>query len=317
MDNIIICCATGKSGGHIIPNLTWARKQYPHAKILFFSNNTPLDYALLKNNVDYHVPLVIPRTGNLVNKLILPCALGWASLQSVFYLIRYQPHVILTTGGIEALPVCFAGWLLRIPIDLYEVNAAPGKASYVLSFVASKIFVCFKKAQQYFKNAQLIDYPMRDISSEPITIPHFSKERKTILILGGSQGSKSLNSTIKTIISKNTVNDRIQIIHQYGSDAQEWNNFYTQAKVPAVTFDFSSTIHAYYPHADIVICRSGAGSLFETIYFKKKCITIPLEHVGGNHQVVNAHAMAQEYPDMVYVFRGSDEELLQLLQGLL
>ena len=285
-----ICCATGKSGGHIIPNLTIAREKYPDAQILFFSNNSPLDYSLLKDGVAYHVPFRFLRTNTLLAKLLFPFGMIWASLRSIFYLIKYKPSVIISTGGIEAIPVCCAGWLLRIPIELYEVNALPGKAITLIAPLATTIFVCFKTTQTYFKNAQLTNYPIRFTTSQPIHIPHFNDQRKTILVLGGSQGSKRINDAIKKIIEIPEIARHIQIIHQYGFDSRDWKTIYYNAGVPAVAFDFAKDIHNYYPLADTVICRSGAGSLFETAYFKKRCITIPLTHHAGGHQVANAKA---------------------------
>ncbi len=288
-----ICCATGKSGGHIIPNLTLAQ-QKKAKRTIFFSNTTPLDYKLLKDTVDLHIPLHIPRLNSLLHKLIFPFAFCWSFLKSFYFLAKEQPDVILSTGGIEALPVCIAGWLLRVPIELYEMNAIPGKAIRFLAPLATNIFVCFKSSQQFFKNAKRHPYPIRFKKTAPIEIPQFKKNRKTILLLGGSQGSCALNDALLNCIENEAIAKKIQIMHQYGFDERDWKKIYAELGIPAIVFDFTNTIDTYYPHADLVICRSGAGSLFETAYFNKPCITIPLKNFGAGHQIANAKAMAQE-----------------------
>jgi UDP-N-acetylglucosamine--N-acetylmuramyl-(pentapeptide) pyrophosphoryl-undecaprenol N-acetylglucosamine transferase len=298
MDNIkkTICCATGKSGGHIIPNLTLAQqyaKKYDNARIMFFSNTTPLDFKLLAHKVDIHIPLSLTRLNNIIDYCKIPFLLAWCFIKSFFFLLKEKPELIISTGGIEAIPVCIMGWILHIPIHLYEVNALPGKALKLLAPLASQLYVCFESTQYYFKNAQQTSYPIRFESNTPIPISHFEKNRKTILVLGGSQGSRTINDAILKLVQDHTISQKIQIIHQYGFDTRNWKNIYNQHAIPAVTFAFIDTIENYYPLADMVICRAGAGSLFETAYFKKPCITIPLEKFAGGHQVTNAQAISK------------------------
>ena len=102
----------------------------------------------------------------------------------------------------------------------------------------------------------------------------------------------------------------IQIIHQAGAqDTTDWNSFYKKHKIDAVTFDFSKTLHTYFSIADLVVCRSGAGSLFETAFFKKPCITIPLETKQNSHQVLNAVEMQKLYPKFFTVIRQNELQM--------
>ncbi len=299
-----ICCATGFSGGHIIPNLQWAREQQKQNEpILFFSANSDLDNKLLKNNVDYHIPL----------HLQAPC---WYQLpififnfvfsfsKSFYYLNKHKPQVVLSTGSIIALPVCIAAWLLRIPIELFELNATPGQAIKWLAPLANKIHVCFRKTKSCFNEKRCIfsPYPIR-FKSKSIRAKIFApSDRKLIFIQGGSQGSVSLNKKIKALIEDYPeIAHKIAIIHQTGTiDTFDWKQFYNKHKIPAQLFQFDQEIEKYYAEADLIICRSGAGQLFEALYFQKPCITVPLEIPGNNHQVENAQAMANEYPELIW-----------------
>src|SRR3990167_9465056 len=128
-----ICFVAGKSGGHIIPCLTLAeqyRSKNPELNILFFSTNSSLDKQILNNHtaVSWHIPLPLSSiqithaldyvriAGNILSSL---CT-------SFYYLIKYKPSEIITTGGVVALPVCFLGFILRIPITVYCLDAVPG-----------------------------------------------------------------------------------------------------------------------------------------------------------------------------------------------
>jgi len=204
---------------------------------------------------------------------------------------------------------------LRIPIELYELNVVPGKATTFLAPLATKIRICFQKTKNKFsqKECVLTDYPAR---FKKITDAHMVRigsikklgldpQKKTVLILGGSQGSLSINKKIRQwIIANPQLKKIMQLIHQTGAqDTTDWEEFYHTAGIQAITADFFDDLASLYHAADLVICRSGAGSLFETVFFNKKCITIPLETKQNNHQVHNAMAMQKKYPGLIKVIR--------------
>ena len=81
---------------------------------------------------------------------------------------------------------------------------------------------------------------------------------------------------------------------------KSWYNAYN---IRSVVFDFDQEIAAYYAAADVVICRSGSGSLFEVLFFNKTCITIPLETPTNKHQLANARAMINEHDQLFTMIR--------------
>jgi len=311
-----ICFVAGRSGGHIVPCLTIA--QHHESAPLFFSTTSPLDRQLLGNNkiVGTHVPL---RLGNVPYKKpwLLPqfiMHLATAFFKSFYHLHAFKPTKIITTGSYIAIPVCLAGWLLRIPIELLEVNVKPGSAIKFLAPCATTINICFTETQKYLpKNKCVVTkYPVRFTQKDKnITKTVACKQlnldpaRKTILVLGGSQGSIFINNLIKTYVETNQMmHSKLQIIHQTGAhDATDWQSFYKNVSIPAVVFDYRDDISNCYTAADVVISRAGAGSMFETLFFAKPCITIPLESKTNTHQRDNARAMANEYPEFFTVLR--------------
>ena len=131
----VICVVAGKSGGHIVPAMTYATfciDKNPNSKLLFFSTHTELDRTItaLYPAVTFHVPLVMNTIPGF--KLSQYPVFIWQNLQafgkSFRSLYRLRPEKVMSMGGYVSLPVCLAAWFLRIPVELFELNATPGKA---------------------------------------------------------------------------------------------------------------------------------------------------------------------------------------------
>ena len=311
----IIACVAGRSGGHIIPCLTLA-KPYTDQKyeLLFFSSGQQLDTDILKNytTITQHIPLTII---NVPYKQVWKLPLfGTQFLKScivsLFTLIKKRPEKIISSGGYIALPVCLAAKILWIPIDLYELNVVPGKATKALAPLAKNRYICFSKTASYFSHStQIAPYPIRFISpnteKNSSLFTSYTPTKKTILVLGGSQGSHFINQQLCQLIS--LYGPTLQVIHQTGSDhIGLLENFYLQNGINGTVFAYQQNIAPYYALADLVICRSGAGTLFETLFFKKRCITIPLETNITNHQLDNALALQTDHPELFFVIRQNE-----------
>lgn len=318
--NRTIACAAGHSGGHIVPCLTLVahHRQADLDQCIFFSTDSALDAEIIKKSplVNTHIALGVssPRKwyqlpGHLARMV-------FAFFKSLFHLQQTKPQKIISTGGLVAVPVCLAAWVLRIPIELYELNAVPGKATKFLAPFATRIFVCFEKAVGSFDAGKCsrAHYPLRNFASpqkhEVIDQLNFSTTRKTILILGGSQGSLFINQAIANILAQHSsFQSTIQIIHQTGAaDATDYAALYRSLAIPAQVFPFSTDLAPFYSVADLVIARAGAGTIFETLFLKTPCILIPLETRATDHQVDNAHAIAQEYPALFTMIKQNEIE---------
>ncbi len=302
-----ICFVGGKSGGHIVPCLTLA-KQYKDHSVLFFSTDAPLDQSLVGGHpiINTHItlPIGMLRRTHIYHYPYIAWNIFKSICMSIYKLYKHKPIKVISTGGLVGLPVCLAAKLLRIPVELYELNATPGKAAKVITAFADMIHVCFKNTQKYFpKNKCMISaYPIR--FSHPIEKNDAYKklglnpDKKTIFIVGGSQGSLFLNKLIKQFID-NTHIENIQIIHQTGtSDTTNWQQWYQEQKISAYVFAYTNAINYCYAAADIIISRAGAGTLFEIQFFNTKSIIIPLKTKNTDHQYDNACAMVAQYPDL-------------------
>jgi UDP-N-acetylglucosamine--N-acetylmuramyl-(pentapeptide) pyrophosphoryl-undecaprenol N-acetylglucosamine transferase len=319
LDNNVVktmCCVAGKSGGHIIPCLTIAQDQ--NTKILFFSANTQLDKTILSTNKNIARHVMLPLSSN-TGFLKRIWHVIYSFVLSFFYLCKDRPSKIITTGGIVAIPPCIAGFILRIPITLYSLDAVPGKAIQFLTPLATSVVTPFASSQKYFPThkCNIEPYPIKYKNSHVTTERELalqklglSTEKKTILILGGSQGSLFLNECIKKwTIDESFLLDDIQIIHQTGSgDATDWNSMYKEKNVTAHVFSYYPDLALMYTAANLIICRAGAGTLFEIKFFNKPCIIIPLKTKTTTHQVDNAQAMVTEYPGLFCTIAQEDIE---------
>ena len=206
--------------------------------------------------------------------------------------------------------------MLRIPFEMYELNLIPGKANMLLAPLARTIFICFGASSSHFKRScSLVDYPVRfpmelRKGSQLMALQaiKLSTTKKSLLILGGSQGSTFINNAVKQwLIDNPHLHHVVQVIHQTGAhDATNWQEFYASLNIPAITFDYAPNIEYYYIAADLIICRSGAGTLFEIQFFNKRCITLPLETASTNHQIKNAQALADQHPFLFTVIGNSE-----------
>ena len=94
----------------------------------------------------------------------------------------------------------------------------------------------------------------------------------------------------------------IQVIHQAGSYSTfDWPAFYANEKIPALAFSYDERIKDYYLISDLIICRAGAGTLFEIEFFEKTCLVIPLVAQTTNHQIANARAMQEKNSKLFHV----------------
>ncbi len=299
-----LCAVASGSGGHIIPCITFAQtyKTEPAQPLLFIGNNHQLDTTIQHNctGISTAITLDLPKVPyrqwwKLPLFAIQACT---AFLKSLVLLYKHKPSVVVTTGGYLSIPVCFAAYLLRIPIDIFELNAQPGRTTTFLAPFARSIFICFKETQKYLKKqATLTAYPLRFSASDK----HAEHtEKPTLLVLGGSQGSAFFNVMLESVTPDFL--KKIRVIHQTGSaDLHKVQAFYKRHEIDANVFSYHHNLADYYNQASLVICRAGAGSIFETLFFEKPCIIIPLAAATTTHQQDNALAALQDHPQLVTV----------------
>jgi len=318
MNKKVVACVAGASGGHIIPGivtmLAWEKKGYD---VLFFSTKAELDQSILELYGASFTYCSLPILKVPGKKLWRYPSFFLQFLRAFFRSLQVlkskRPEKVVSMGGIISLPVCLAAWLLGIEIELFELNAVPGKAVRWLAPLATNISVCFKQAAKSFdyKKVQVLPYPVRFFNEHKLSLKKAKAhlglpDKKVILILGGSQGSQSINRLIQKFFTDHSKQaSQIFIIHQTGASSLDqmsskdfYGQLYADLGYEATVFDYLHDLHYYYCAADIVIARAGAGTLFELEFFAKKAIIVPLEFSAEGHQRYNALAMVKRRMDL-------------------
>lgn len=301
----------GGTGGHLTPLIAVAHKLRtklgPEAKFLYIGSGAEMERKIM---AEENIPAKFVLSGkmrryfsfqNFVDFFKVP--IGF--LQSLWILLWYMPDVIFSKGGYVAVPVVLAAWIYRIPILVHESDSTPGIANQFLSKFANRIAVAYPSAEQYFpKNkTAMVGNPIRFevTDGEPFILRRelgFTESRKTILVLGGSQGSKIINESIVKILPQ--LLEHYQVIHQTGQDHYE--NVVSEAafvgvKVghggyAAMPFMNANKLRDAFSMCDLVISRAGATFITEIAANGKPAILIPISHSANDHQRMNAYALA-------------------------
>ena len=305
-----ICFVAGHSAGHILPAITLAQKET--VPVLFISSSKPLDQQILEPHHFLQKKYFLKTSKSKYLKSFVIIA---ALLKSIAILRKNKPSKIVTTAGLVAVPVCIAAKLLGIPFEIYELNVEPGRATKLLTPFCSKIITCFKETQKHLpKNkCHMGIYPVRFTNKDKnldktkiLKKLGLSPNKKTIFVLGGSQGSIGINKLISKAAPELK---EFQIIHQTGvQDKFDYAKHYKALGINNFVTKYYNKMEELFTACDIVICRSGAGTLAEVIFFEKKCITIPLEAYTTIHQVDNAKAIVKEHPELVIFARQNELE---------
>lgn len=227
-------------------------------------------------------------------------------LQSLWILFVFMPDAIFSKGGYVAVPVVLAAWIYRIPVLIHESDSIPGISNQFLSKFAKRVAVAYPSAEQYFPKAKvaLTGNPVRFEVTEgdPIMLRTqlgFTASKKTLLVLGGSQGSQIINEAIVKILPQLLYS--YQVIHQTGE--KNFNEVVALAGRQGIKADRegyhptpflnANQLRDAFALSDLVVSRAGAASISEIAANGKPAILIPLENSANDHQRMNAFALAK------------------------
>lgn len=300
---VVIAC--GGTGGHIYPGLAVAaalRARDPRTDILFIGG-AGLEARL------------VPQAGwpfRAVAARPFPRALSLRALQAVAALARgtvqalrllraAPPHVVVAMGGYASAPVGTAALLARIPLVLQEQNLFPGAANRVLARWAARIAIPHEAVRPALPRRSVVTgVPIRaqavggDRRRGRVRFG-LDPERFTVLVLGGSQGARSLNAAVPAAAAALADPAAVQILHQAGrGQADEVAARAATIHAPRyVAVGYIEDIADAYAAADLVVCRAGAGTLAEVTANGRPCIAVPYPHATAGHQDANARLLAR------------------------
>ena len=308
----------GGTGGHIFPAVSIAnalRQRQPDCEILFVGANGRMEMERVPE-AGYNI-VGLDIQGLERRKVLRNIRIIYNFLRSrrkARQIVRsFRPDVAIGVGGYVSAAAMSAAAALGVPVVLQEQNSFAGVTNRFLAKKASKICVAYDGMERFFDKGKIVKTgnPVRQNIIAPnidrqAAYDYFRLERdkKTILVVGGSLGAKTINDSIARHIDKLLQTD-CQIVWQTGKNyfaaikakiSEQGIKFTTDSANPLYTkrmfvSDFISQMDYAYNVADLVISRAGASSVSELCLLGKPAILVPSPNVAENHQYHNAMAL--------------------------
>lgn len=315
--------AAGGTGGHIFPGIAVAqelRRRDPQRRVLFVGTPRGLERRLVPQaGYDLVLLPILPLNGVGLPRLAAGlAALPWGLLRALALLVRQRPAAVLGVGGYAGGPVVLMAALLGIRTVILEPNVSPGFTNRVLRPFVRQAACAYEEARGFFgAKGVLTGNPVRAGVAHVAPKPHVAP--LTLLIFGGSQGSRALNEALIEALPFMPADNRLRIVHQTGATMHaEVAAAYAQAARNATVLPFLDDMEARYAAADLVLCRSGATTCAELAAAGKAAILVPFAQAAGDHQRINAEAFVKAGAALVIGQSDLDgERLATTLRGLI
>jgi UDP-N-acetylglucosamine--N-acetylmuramyl-(pentapeptide) pyrophosphoryl-undecaprenol N-acetylglucosamine transferase len=315
-----VVIAGGGTGGHLFPGIALAKslKRYDmDTQITFVGTKQGIESKVLPKE-GFKLKTIL--SGGLLGKKGASRWISWSKLpigmaQSMAFLIKKRPNLVVGVGGYVSGPLVFSAWVLRIPILIHEQNSVPGVTNRLLGKIADKVAISFGMSKKYFPEEKVSE--TGNMIREEMTRPReeqidVSPGKTRVLILGGSQGAHSINMAMLDALDKlSHVKDQIEIVHQTGEkDEALVQDLYKEKGFTAEAHAFIDDIGEQYHKASLVICRAGATTLAEVTACGKVSVLIPFPYAAHNHQEHNARAVEAENAGEVILDKDINGDLI-------
>ncbi|MBI2685343.1 MAG: undecaprenyldiphospho-muramoylpentapeptide beta-N-acetylglucosaminyltransferase [Acidobacteria bacterium] len=291
MPQRVFVMAGGGTGGHVIPGIAVARELTVRGhQPVFIGTRDGMESRLVPAA---GFPIEWIEIGGLKNLSLVRRARTLIELPSSVLaarriLRRYNAAGVFSMGGYAAAPVVLAAALAGIPVVLMEPNAMPGMTNRRMARFARRALVNFSEALPYFPHdrAEIAGLPVRP---EFFALPEKPRaDPPVVLVTGGSRGSRTLNLATKGLID--LLRRPVKIILQTGRDM--YAELAAAIRHPDIDIvPFIDDMPKAYAQADLLVCRSGAGTVAELAAAGKPAILVPYPYAADDHQMANARAM--------------------------
>ncbi len=309
MQLIKIILSGGGTGGHIFPAVAIAnelKKNIPSADILFVGAIGRMEMEKVPK-AGYKIiglPIAGLQRRLTLSNLMFPILLIRSFFKARKILKDFNPDVVIGTGGYASGPILNAAANKGIPTLIQEQNSFAGITNKLLAKKVNKICVAYEGMEKFFPKEKIIfsGNPVRqdivNVNAKKEEATQFFKlnaSKKTVLIIGGSLGARTINLAINEGLQKFADNN-LQLIWQTGvsfapTAIESCKKFIDKG---IYAFDFIQKMDLAYAAADIVISRAGASSVSELCNTNKACILVPSPNVAEDHQTKNAMALVNK-----------------------
>ena len=327
MKSLRIIISGGGTGGHIFPAISIAdaiKKRIPNTEILFVGAEDRMEMQRIPE-AGYKI-IGLPVSGFNRKNLLKNISVLWRLQRSIRIAKKiikdFKPHAVVGVGGYASGPLLKAASKKNIPILIQEQNSYPGVTNKLLANSADVICVAYEGLEQFFPKEKIVltGNPCRnnlasEVSREEAsTYFNLNPEKKTILVVGGSLGSRTLNRSISKHL-QTIVSSDVQIIWQAGDFF--FHDLFLELQYMLNTKNihlcsFINRMDYAYKAADLVISRAGAGAISELCLLKKPVILVPSPNVSEDHQTKNAMALVSKDAAILVTDQAAEKDLVNV-----
>lgn len=320
----------GGTGGHIYPAIAVAnniRNRFPDSEILFVGAEGKMEMIKVPE-AGYKIKgLWISgfQRRVTIHNILFPFKVVVSFIAALRLVKKFKPDAVIGFGGYASGPILMAASKLNIPAVIQEQNSHAGLANRKLSGKVKHVCVAYDGMDKFFDKDKIV-FTGNPVRSDIIDLTadkrergqkffKLSPERKTILVLGGSLGARTINDAVINMLDL-VIKEGMQVVWQTGKFYyDEMRNklaSYPQELVRAV--EFISEMDEAYACADVVISRAGALSISEICLAKKPLILVPSPNVVEDHQTKNAKALVDQ--DAAILVEDNQARLLMLKEAI-
>ncbi|NDW12451.1 UDP-N-acetylmuramate--L-alanine ligase [Bacteroides sp. 214] len=324
---IKVIISGGGTGGHIFPAISIAnaiKELQPEAEILFVGAENRMEMQRVPD-AGYEI-VGLPVAGfdrkNLFKNVSVLIKLFKSQQKAKKIIKEFKPDVAIGVGGYASGPTLNTAGKMGIPTLIQEQNSYAGVTNKLLAKRAKRICVAYDNMDRFFEADKILmtGNPIRqDLQNKQISkkeaLKHFNldPDKKTILILGGSLGARSINQCIMAHLDS-IKNADVQFIWQTGKIyfEQALEAVKAYGEIPNLYInDFIKDMVSAYQAADLIISRAGAGSISEFCLLGKPVVLVPSPNVAEDHQTKNAMALVDKQAAIYIKDVEANEKLIQ------
>lgn len=321
-----IIISGGGTGGHIFPAISIAntvRKRFPDAEILFVGAEDRMEMEKVPA-AGYQI-VGLPVSGfdraHLLNNIKVLNRLRKSLGLAKKTIREFRPDIAVGVGGYASGPTLWMAASLGIPTLIQEQNSYAGVTNKLLAKKASKICVAYDGMEKFFPADKIVitGNPVRkdleeatEKKEEALSFFGLSPEKKTILVVGGSLGARTINRSIQGGLDKLFADPDVQVIWQTGRyyHNEALKHLKAYRGMPIWCSDFITRMDYAYSAADLIISRAGASSISELCLLKKPVILVPSPNVAEDHQTKNALALANKDAAIMVADKDAEQQLV-------
>jgi UDP-N-acetylglucosamine--N-acetylmuramyl-(pentapeptide) pyrophosphoryl-undecaprenol N-acetylglucosamine transferase len=257
-----------------------------------------------------------------IKNLLFPFKVLFSVIKSIVLIGRFKPDLAIGFGGYASGAMMFAAWMRGIPVMIHEQNSYAGITNKILKNKARKIAVAYPQMERFFPAAKLVltGNPVRtDILNanskreEALAFFQIDGSKKTVLVIGGSLGARTINTTFYNSWEQLT-NAGYNLIWQKGNNFPQADQL---SHPNLLVKNFIYEMDLAYAVADIVVSRAGALSIAEIAIVQKPVILVPSPNVAEDHQTKNAMALVNENAALIVKDNAANTALIPEILALL